>query len=623
MCRLHQCEIPPWFLPRISTKSLKRRGFFRAFFLAIKTDYDGIYCTLMNNRPLQFFGACICASYLLPYHVHPFRAFYNDWLVIFGLAVLVAFQAERGVSQLRMPWVAGIPLGLMVVIVVQTTLGMLTVSWDAVLPIAYLGFAALACALGATLSASENGAYGLCKTIAIAHVIAGLVSVGIASVQFLATENYFGSFVMPISHASSAIRPFANVAQPNQLALLFCIAIAGVWWLLQDRQIRGFIAFVTVLLLIWGLALTQSRVGWLIVPAFVIAAWVWGGRVGVKVSRLAIAALVSIYSSLILALPYLSSAVGVKTASLAERIGGQSERLILLKQAFHTSFMHPLFGAGWYEFGSKQVDIGADFLPSAYSQHAHNLILNLAAEVGWPVTITVFGTFVYWIANVWLRANKINKEICFAAMFFVAVLIHSLVEFPLWYGYVLLPFSLLIGVVHQEQLNSRSVYMPRIGWGLLAGLISIGLVVVAVDYRRVVVGFRVLGMHSLGLASDDGTMNKPGYTLFPHFFDYFSFAKTPASKGMRKGEILEMEQISRRFGYAPVLMRMSLVYALNNRPEGAYRSLMTIKGLHPSSYEEAYSAWKLMALSDPVVYLPVFKRLPMPQSDTLDSKSEN
>lgn len=530
--------------------------------------------------------------------------------------VLAAYQAEIGITQVRIPWVAVIPFGLAVVILMQALLGMLTVGWDAVLPIAYLVTAAFACALGATLSTTKHGAHCLCKSIVLAHVFAGVVSAGIASLQFFSVESHFGSFVMPMPHKMTGVRPFANVAQPNQLALLFCMAIAGIWWLLQERQIRGLVAFVTVLILAWGLALTQSRIGWLIVPTFAIMAWSWHRKEEfLKISRRAIIALIAIYSGFIIALPYLSSAIGTSTASLVDRVGGQSERLILFKQAFHISANHPFFGAGWYEFGPEQVNIGAQFLPSVYSQHAHNMILNLAAEVGWLVTIVVLGAGGYWIMRVW-RYPKINKETCFAMMFFAAVLIHSLVEFPLWYAYVLLPFALLIGMVHQEQLNSRAWHIPKmpVGWGLLAVAMMIGLVFTAIDYRRVVIGFRALGMHSFGLASDDKAMNKPAYTIFPHFYDYFSFARYSARKGMSDVEITNMEQVSLRFGYAPVLMRMSLVYALNGRPEESYKSLMTINRLHPRHYKEAYFNWKSMTISDPGIYQPIFTRLPAPQN---------
>jgi hypothetical protein len=73
-----------------------------------------------------------------------------------------------------------------------------------------------------------------------------------------------------------------------------------------------------------------------------------------------------------------------------------------------------------------------------------------------------------------------------------------------------------------------------------------------------------------------------------------------------------MERVAKRFGYAPVLMRMGFVYALNNRPEQALRTLQTLQKLHPGHYPEAYRAWQQLATNEPDKYAAVFKQLPLP-----------
>lgn len=576
-------------------------------------DTSAISIHRVNTRPLTVLAICVGIAYLLPYHTHPFRAFYADWIMLFGVIVAIAFVEEKRVAHIRVPFISAIPLGLAAVIVIQTSFGMLGVSWDAVLPIAYLLVAALAMVLGATLSASENGTARVCHAIAGAHLIAGLASVFIATIQFLEVETAYMPFVIPIRHdAGALIRPYANVAQPNQLALLFCISIASVWWLYQAGKLRKVIAIGFVAVLTWGLALTQSRIGWLIVPAFGLFAWIWRKKSNYKiVSSSLIAGYILLYGWLIFDLPSIASALGIMIAPPAERIGGGSERLVLLQQALQISLANPWFGAGWYEFGPQQVMVGADFPPSIYSQHAHNLVLNFAAEVGWPITGLIFGALGYWFFRACLQRD-IPKEIGFATLFFIAVLIHSMAEFPLWYAYVLLPVALMMGMVHQVQFGTRERALPRIFIMALFCLLSAGLVAIATDYRRLVVNFRALGWESLGLKADEGTTHKPELTLFPHFYDYFRFAKTKAREGMSPQEIAFMERTAKRFGYAPVLMRMSLVYGLNGRPDDAVRAMATISRLHPGGYEEAYYAWKNMADAAPEKYTAVFTRLSKP-----------
>ncbi len=143
-------------------------------------------------------------------------------------------------------------------------------------------------------------------------------------------------------------------------------------------------------------------------------------------------------------------------------------------------------------------------------------------------------------------------------------------------------------------------------------VLSMGLVSVATDYRRLVLGFRALGWENLGLKADEGSTDKPAFTMFPQFYDYFRFAKTTARAGMSAEEIAVMERTVRRFGYAPVLMRMSLVYALNGRADDAVRATQTLHRLHPGPYAEGYKVWHDMATAQPETYAAVFARMEAP-----------
>jgi hypothetical protein len=283
-----------------------------------------------------------------------------------------------------------------------------------------------------------------------------------------------------------------------------------------------------------------------------------------------------------------------------------------LKQALAISLSHPWLGAGWYEFGPQQVQTGADFAPGHYAQHAHNIVMNFAAELGWPVTIAVFTTLACWIYRCCLRPDQqksLSREAGFAALFLIAVLVHSLVEFPLWYAYVLIPTAFLLGMVHQERIGATAIQLARGYLLALFLLMALGLVGIATDYRRVVLGFRALGWERLGLKADEGSTEAPGFTLFPQFYDYFRFAKTTARAGMPSEDIAFMAHVAKRFGYAPVLMRMSFVYALNDRPDDAVRAMTTLMKLHEGSYTEAYQSWKSMAKAQPEKYARVFEQL--------------
>jgi O-antigen ligase len=439
---------------------------------------------------------------LLPFNFYPLTTFYNDLLVIFGVAIAVAMIGKEKIASVHIPWIAGLPVGLAAVIALQAAFGMLTVNWDAVFPIAYFIIAAMAIVLGASITAENHGSSRLCTALAYAYLFAGIISVILASAQFCGVEAALMPFVMPMDHSpNSVVRPFANIAQPNHLAFLLCISILSVWWLHQLGKIHTRAAIGVVLSLLWGLALTQSRIGWIIVPVFAALLLLWRGKPGFRqVSVWLIVGFVLTYAILVIALPFISlSLLGVSSASAEQRVGTYtgSERLVLFQQAFRISLSHPWFGAGWNEFGPQQLRIGSDFAPSIYAQHAHNIGLNFAAELGWPITIIVFGALAYWFyANFFRR--QISKEAGFAVLFFMAVLVYSGVEFPLWFAYVLLPAALLMGMVHQERLGAKEIRLAGPYLIAVFFLITVGAVGVAQDYRRVVRGFWAYDMEVQG-----------------------------------------------------------------------------------------------------------------------------
>jgi hypothetical protein len=567
----------------------------------------------LSNRALALLATCFIVAYLWPFHAHPFGGFMSDWLAILGIAFIFAFHLAEPSMSTQLPKIIFIPLGIALVIAVQTMLGMLWVPWDAVLPILYLCVAVLAMMIGAGKAEMEGGAARLCYALAGAHLLVGLISVVIATIQFLHAEALFGVLVIPMSHsANAAIRPFANIAQPNQLALLLCVSIAAVWWLYQVSRIPARLATGLVFPLMWGLVLTQSRIGWLIAPAFAALIIYWQRKTSFKVVPFwLLSTLLFVYGVLVIALPAISTLLGVVTISAVERVGSSSVRLALIQQAWQISLSHPWFGVGWYQFGPQQLMLGATFPENIYSEHTHNIVMNFAVELGWPITIILFGVLAFWFYDVCLR-RSISKETGFATLFFIAAFIHSLVEYPLWYAYVLMPLALLMGMAHQQHYGSPKLILSRMHVATLVLMMTLGLVWTAIDFRNVHLGFRALGLELIKLKPIEGSTTKPSFTLFPHFYDFFRFAKTKESEGMSQEEIAFMEQVARRFGYDSVLIRMAAIYALNDRPEDALRTMLALHEMYRDAYKTEYYTWQYFASVRPDKFAAVFSKMPSP-----------
>lgn len=573
-----------------------------------------------NNKGMRadlVFAVCIGFSYLLPFRFYPYASFYNDALVIFGLGVaFLLLVKETRVISVHLPWIAALPFVLAIILFIQV--GVLDISiHDVLLPIVYFLVAGLAVILGATLGSKREQRENACITFAWVFLIVGLISVALSVIQLLHIEAIFSPFVLPVKHGQNiAVRPFANLGQPNHLALLLCFSIASTWYLYESGRFKALSAIGITLCFIFGLVLSQSRIGWIVVPAFCCLALVIRRDKRTKnVSPYVLAAFLISYFFLIFELSTITSFLtGLPTQPLTDRVGAasQSARLVLFREALQISVEHPWFGAGWYQFGPEQVRIAADFPPAPYSRYAHNIVLSFAAELGWPLTLLIFGALTYWC---YLNFRRIeSKETAFALFFFTPILVHSMVEFPLWYAYVLLPAAFMIGVVsYQEKGNyTFSRLVPRPHMAILFVLLSACVIVLSNDYRRVVAGYNALNLELLGLRFKDSPTSRPNRTFFPQFYDYFEFAKAEAEKGESLNELRSREKTARQFGYAPVLMDMSLHYALNGQPDQAVRKMVTLQKLNYCGYTKYYDIWKKRALE--TEYSSIFMQLPLPDS---------
>jgi O-antigen ligase len=562
-----------------------------------------------ERRYLTYFGAILCLAYLIPLHVNPYPSFYNEWAISLGVFILILGFMHRSQLPMRLPSIAMLPVIVAVMIGIQILAGLTTFPWDGALAIGYCLLAGISILIGATIAAEDRGSERLCATVAWSHLIAAGLSVVIATMQLAGGEHIFVPFAMLMAHSDAVIRPHANIAQTNQLALLFCMGIASVWWLFQNDRVGPLVAISLLVSLIWGLSLTQSRIAWMILPAFSMLVFIWRWKSGLKlIPSIVIIGFLLLYFLFAFALPEISSMFGSQVDSPAARVnGGYSIRLVLLQQAWEMSLTHPLFGVGWYEFGPQQVAIASQFEPGTYARHSHNLVLNFAAEFGWLFTLALMGWMIWWLKA--LISKTLNSQTCLFFLFAVAIGLHSMVEFPLWYAYVLFPFCLLIGMAHQNRLGSalRMVSRPIVFTVALTGLSM--LMLLAVDYRKAANAVTQMEFSAMGIAVGEQKVERPVFTIFPHLYAYFDFLAQPLTTEVSQEEITAMEKIGKRFAGVLMLTRMSQVYAINGQTDEAIATMKTIQHLHPASYAGVYKSWS----QAPEAFQSTYARMPAPR----------
>lgn len=264
---------------------------------------------------LVIFGALLSGAYLHPFHIHPFRTYYHDALVVFGTLIAFGMLAVALRPRLHLPALLWLPVVLASFLLLQMGLGLVQAE-NIVFPLMYLLLTALAVVLGASWAGQPGGAEKICLMLALAHLLAALLSVVMQGVQIAGVD--MTPFIMYIARkAQPFMRPYANVAQPNQLALLLCFGLASVWYLYQAQRLGRSAAWIVALILLWGISLTQSRIGWIIVPLF--ALFCLPQRAGQRrVDKILLMLLVLIYIALVLGLPSLGKWAGFASGTMAE-----------------------------------------------------------------------------------------------------------------------------------------------------------------------------------------------------------------------------------------------------------------------------------------------------------------
>jgi hypothetical protein len=192
---------------------------------------------------------------------------------------------------------------------------------------------------------------------------------------------------------------------------------------------------------------------------------------------------------------------------------------------------HPLWGVGFGEFNFAWTLTPFPGRPTAYFDHTHNLPLNFAVELGIPLAIVVltlllralFGALGNGVTDG--RGGDSGRLPMQRAAFVMVLMIalHSLLEYPLWYAYFLLPAAFAFGLcVERPDARDASPASAAVAhrtrpFVLASMLLILGGSLTLLDYLRVAAIFTPpAGAGPLQQRIEAGR----GSVLFGHHADY-------------------------------------------------------------------------------------------------------
>lgn len=302
----------------------------------------------------------------------------------------------------------------------------------------------------------------------------------------------YGEELAPWVNQARLGEAFGNLRQRNQFSTLMSIGLLGVIYVTMRRQLRWNVLAVVVLLA-FGNAASGSRTGALQWVAIVFLAIFWraqGARRPLQISIIAFC----VYASALFVLPWmLLTHTGTDVNNLITRFSEQAgcaSRLVLWSNVLTLIAQEPWFGWGW---GALDFAHYVTLYPGVrfcdILDNAHNLPLQLAVELGIPIALGVCGAGIWAVLRCkpWRETDPI-RQMAWGVL--AVIMLHSMLEYPLWYGPFQMAFGLCLWMLWS---TSRNRAIGSSEGSMLASLVRVGLAAIlltavayaAWDYRRV------------------------------------------------------------------------------------------------------------------------------------------
>ena len=481
------------------------------------------------------FLVAVAAAALVNQPLPPIVTLANQLMAVlgFGLLLLLA-PAPRPLAS---TWRAASPLLVVLAMAAVACALSIATGWYPSSPgIGVLGVIALA-ALVALHGASAGAGDPLpfVRAFAIALVAGAICGAGIAILQTFAYDHLDNILVAIPTRRG---RVGGNLGQPNQFAdtmlwgLIALVPLARAWHdPAGSRQARALWCLAALFIML-GLVLTGSRTPF--VALALMAAWGLADRRLPRPLRIALAVSPVVAVLMSWGVHVVAEALHILAAvtdrsdatdmtSFRSEIWSQS--LLLIRQ-------NPWLGVGWGDFNLAWALTPLGARNAGLVDNAHNLPLQLAVEMGVPaallMTVLLLAGFVLALRRCWRLAGEAGLG-ARAALTIVAVMgLHSSLEYPLWYAYLLLPtawaFGFALGSGTDAAPSEAGVRPPLRAWRW-AGVLMVVIAPSAwLDYLNIV---KLFLPDATSLPFEERIARAQASPLFGNQADYVAVTNLP------------------------------------------------------------------------------------------------
>ena len=532
-------------------------------------------------------SALLSVAWLLPNHSKPWTSFHSDaWiatiLTVIGLVVIV--RTQQAVVGQGFVLVVALLLPLPFA---QYAFGLVPFAGGAWVASAYLAGFLLALMVGQQWQGWRPVWMGDILFSAVG--MASIISVGLQLQQWIGPGD--GGTLDVWAIGSDGSRPYANMAQANQLATLLLWGLLACGWGVWRRQLGRPAALLASAFLLVGLALTQSRSAVLGLAAMVLASWWWSPLWGAKSVPRYVTSLAAFYALVLLILGPLRRLLMLEMpGSMVQRLG-QELRPELWRMLFDAAWQRPFAGYGWNQVVPAQAAVAEQYMALRHPFfQSHNLFLDFILWVGIPLGLLLAICVLAWFATALRRVHR-PQEALYLLMV-LAVGIHAMLELPLHYGYFLLPTGLAMGALNADLKIWPLTRPSKNGRWLLLGVWFFGATLLALvvrDYFRVEAAYTSLQLERANIVNSRPA-EPPEVLLLTDLREAHRFMKYEPVAGVSPVEIQWARDVTTVWPSPRSFMTLAILLGVNQHPHEARDWLIKMCRIVPRDQCEAAPA---------------------------------
>ncbi|MFN4187860.1 MAG: Wzy polymerase domain-containing protein [Acinetobacter johnsonii] len=526
----------------------------------------------------------VSLAWLMPVHYRPWVTYTGELYAFFALfALAIIFLKEK----IKLP-VVGLPLLLLACVpLIQLLAGQVFFFSTAMMGCIFVFSFWLASVLGYHLSTGNYNREETFTHLSYVFLASGTITGLIALCQWSNLDSVLPGMV----NINGNQRPYANFAQPNNMATFLLMSLMSCLYLYEKKKIQTKWLFVCAAVIVMGVALSQSRTAWVAAIAIMLYLGFYQYKGIIRLKWYCSTAWFIFFISCIVAFPLLSQlatqimdAQVVQSRDVVSRATGDMSRLAIWQQMLAAIQAQPWFGYGWYQTSVAFVSITDTVQGPVWIRSAHNFIIDFLIWNGVVIGVP-FLAYLGYLGYQMQRWVK-TPESVIGILMIGAFVTHAMFEFPQHYAYFLLPVGFIIGTVLAQRSDvAKQLVMPS--W-LIKAIFAVGVILIAVIYRDYDTAVPKLGQSIRYEQQPEKITNEKPIFLLTEFNHRIDWIRVDPYTKMSQDEIHQHEKLVVSYPTKYNLLKYIRLLAYNGYIKEAHHQLWRLNTIQKTelNYDE-------------------------------------